>query len=55
MKPLLALNFTRFKGIIKAFSGMCAAHVNNLSSNLVDCINFSGLSGTTVGWSRFSE
>ena len=23
MKPLLALNLTRFKGIIKALSGMC--------------------------------
>ena len=50
------LNFKRFKGIIKAVSGMCgAAHVNSFSSNLVECIDFSGLSGATVGWSRFSE
>ena len=50
------LNFTRFKGIINAFKGnVCAAHVNNFSSNLVECIDFSGLSGATVGWSRFSE
>ena len=50
----------RFQGIMKAFSGMsvrnvCAAHVNNFSSNLVECIDFSDLSGATVGWSRFSE
>ena len=32
-----------------------AAHVNNLSSNLVHCIDFSGLSGATVRWSCFSE
>ena len=32
---------------------VCAAHVNNFSSNLVECIDFSGLSGATVGWSRF--
>ena len=27
---------------------VCAAHVNNFSSNLVECIDFSGLSGATV-------
>ena len=31
---------------------VCAAHVNNFSSNLVECIDFSDLSGATVGWSR---
>ena len=31
---------------------VCAAHVNNVSSNLVECIDFSDLSGATVGWSR---
>ena len=47
---------TRFKGIIKAFSEMCVRLTsNNFSSNLVECIDFSGLSGATVGWSRFSE
>ena len=34
---------------------VCAAHVNNFSSNLVACIDFSGLSGATVGWSGLSE
>ena len=37
---------------------VCAAHVNNISSNLVGCIAFSDLSGATVitvGWSRFSK
>ena len=34
---------------------VCAAHVNKFSSNLVECIDFSGLSGATVDWSRFSE
>ena len=29
---------------------MCAAHVNNFSSNLAECVDFSDLSGTTVGW-----
>ena len=29
---------------------VCAAHVNKFSSNLVECIDFSG---ATVGWSRF--
>ena len=29
-----------------------AAHINNFSSNLVECIDFSDLSGATVGWSR---
>ena len=32
-----------------------AAHVNNFSSNLVQCIDFSGSSGTAVGWSRFFQ
>ena len=32
---------------------VCAAHVNNVSSNLVECIDFSGLSGATLGWSQF--
>ena len=32
---------------------VCAAHVNNVSSNLVECIEFSDFSGATVGWSRF--
>ena len=52
-----ALNFTRFKGIDHQSLqwNVCAAHVINFSSNLVDCIDFSGLSGATVGWSRFSE
>ena len=27
--------------------------VNNFSSNLVECIDFSGLGGATVSWSRF--
>ena len=26
---------------------------NNVSSNLVECIDFSGLSGATLGWSKF--
>ena len=52
-----ALNFTRFKGIIKAFSrNVCAAHFNNFSGNLVECVDFSDLSGATVGWFiSFSE
>ena len=30
---------------------MCAAHVNNFSSNLAECVDFSDLStGTAVGW-----
>ena len=52
------LNFTRFKGIIRAFTGMCVCgsdQVNNFSSNLVECIDFSGLGDATVGWSRFSQ
>ena len=28
---------------------VCAAHVNNFSSNLVECIEFSDLSPATVG------
>ena len=46
------LNFTPFKGL---WWNVCAAHVNTFSSNLVKCIDFSGLSSATVGWSRFSE
>ena len=34
---------------------VCAAHANNISSNLIKCIAFSGLSGATVDWSRFTE
>ena len=40
------LNFTRFKGIIKALSGMCV----RLTS-----ITFPVIWSSTVGWSRFSE
>ena len=43
-------------GIIKASSGMCAAHVNDFFSNLVERVDFSALSGATVGWFvSFSE
>ena len=54
------LNFTLFKGIIalsleECQCNVCAAHVNNVSSKLFECIDFSDLSGATVGWSRFSE
>ena len=42
---------TRFKGIIKAFSGMCVLYVNKfLSTDLVGCVDFRDLSGATVGW-----
>ena len=48
----IPLNFTRFKGISQRLSqwNVCAAHVSNFSSNLVECIDFSDLSGVTVGW-----
>ena len=47
---------TLFMGIIKASSGMCAAHVNDFFSNLVERVDFSALSGATVGWFvSFSE
>ena len=35
---------------------VCAAHVNDFSSNLVEYVDFSDLSGATVGWFiSFSE
>ena len=55
------LNFSRYdsressKPSVECQWNVCAAHVNNVSSNLVECIDFSDLSGATVGWSRFSE
>ena len=49
------LNFTRFfQGNHQSLQwNVCAAHVNNVSSNLVECIDFSGLSGATLDWSQF--
>ena len=46
------LNFTRFKGIIKAFSRMRVRH----TSITVECVDFSDLSGANVCWFfSFSE
>ena len=51
------LNFTRFnmQNHQSPQWNVCAAHVNNFSSNFVKCIDFSDLSGATVGRSRFYE
>ena len=51
----LSFALTRFKGIIKAFSGM-GVLTSIVFSNLVECLDFSDLSGATVGWYiSFSE
>ena len=51
----LHLSHIHTQGDMKALSGMCA-HVNNFFSNLVECVDFSDLSGATVGWFiSFSE
>ena len=44
-----------FKHTVECQWNVCAAHVNNFFSMLVECSDFSDLSGATVGWSRFSE
>ena len=41
---------TRFKGNIKAFSGMCPYVNNFISTDKAECVDFSDLSGATVGW-----
>ena len=44
--------FNTFQGNHQSLSqwNVCAAHVNNFSSNLVECVEFSDLSGATVSW-----
>ena len=47
---------TRFMGIIKPSVECVCSLVNNFFSNLVEFVEFSDLSGATVGWFKsFSE
>ena len=41
---------THFKGIIKASSGICVLTSISIFSNLVECVDFSDLSGATESW-----
>ena len=41
---------THFKGIIEASSGICVLTSISIFSNLVECVDFSDLSGATESW-----
>ena len=58
---LIYLHFTSISHVSREYHqslqwNVCATHVNDFSSNVVEYVDFSDLSGSTVGWFiSFSE